>query len=264
MLRQLLGISLAFLFLVLVGSPAQGQKKKKDAPTAPAADLDADYLPPGDHSGKLLSAPLPSSSFILEMTFQSVTQKQGTTQNTQTNNTSMQLTRELQRINQLENQIARARTPQQAAQYTVQLQQAVALAQLYQQKQGNAQGNLQVTSQKKTVEFHAGDDIIVRRLNLPSEYDDKGQPKKYSAEELRKLRGNKPNLPGYEAKLEDLMTGTLVKVTTVAKTKPASSTKKEDKDAADAPKTSVTMIVILGDDPNAKTQVSDKANPKKK
>lgn len=268
MLRQLLGVSL--VFLLLVGSPAVGQKKNKKDDKSPTADLDADYLPPGDHSGKLLSAPLPSSSFILEMSFQSASVKPGTNQNNANNaNASMQVQRELQRINQLERQIQTSRNPQQVAMHQAQLQAAIAQLQLYQQRQGNAQGALDIQTQKKTVEFHASDDIIVRRLNLPSEYDEKGQPKKYSAEELRKLRGNKPNLPGYEAKLEDLTTGTLVKVTTVAKTKPSSSAKKEDKDskdASDAPKTAVTMIVILGDDPNAKTQVSDnqKGNPKKK
>ncbi len=264
MLRQLLGFSL--VGMLLIGAPVEAQKKNtKNQPKTATADIDADTLPPGEFSGKLLSAPMPASGFMVEISYQTTSLKPGARLPNQYNQNN-QLTRHLQQIARLEAQIQSARTPQQAAQHMAQLQMQMAQlqqSQAYNQlRQSGAVNNLmQVTTTKKTVEFHAGDDITVRRLNLPVEFDEKGKPKQYTAEEKRKLKGSKPNLPGYEAKLEDLTTGTIVKVTTAvnkaAKSQASSTATKDEKGVSDQPKTTVTMIMILGDDPNAKTMTGD-------
>src|SRR5262245_51527121 len=44
------------------------------------------------------------------------------------------------------------------------------------------------------------DDVVVRTKELPDKLDEKGNPAKYTPEELQKLKGN-PNLPGYAAEL---------------------------------------------------------------
>jgi hypothetical protein len=51
----------------------------------------------------------------------------------------------------------------------------------------------------------------VRTLSPPVDYDDKGNVKKYTAKELKKLRG-KGNLPGYPADFDSLREGQAVKV----------------------------------------------------
>lgn len=271
MLPKILGISLVGLLLIVV--PAQADKKgNKNQPKTITADMDADHLPPGEFSGKLLSVPMPASDFIVEVSYQSTTLRPGARLPNQSIHASNQLVNNLQRIAQLEAQIQSSRTPQQTASLMIQLRQALVQLQLNQLfgqlRQTSAVNRLfQVTSRKKIVEFHAGDNITVRRLNLPTEYDEKGQAKQYTAAEKRKLKGNKPNLPGYEARLDDLTTGTIVKVTHASRPKSAKSVNKGDKevkDVADQPKTQVTMIVILGEDPNAKTLIGDNQKPRAK
>jgi hypothetical protein len=63
----------------------------------------------------------------------------------------------------------------------------------------------------KTLDFQTGDDIQVRSLHPPAAFDDKGNVRKYTAQELRELRGN-GRLPGYKADLQDLQPGQLVEV----------------------------------------------------
>ncbi len=269
MVPRILGFSL--VGLLLLGAPADAQKKNnKNEPGTVTADMNADSLSPGEFSGKLLSLPMPASGFTVEISYQKLTLRPGARLPSQSFRATNQQASYLRRIAQLQAQIQSARTPQQAAQHVAQLQQTlvqVELSQLYNQvRQTNAINNLfQVTSAKKTVEFHGGDKITVRRLNLPALYDEKGRPKQYTAEEKRQLKGDKPNLPGYEAKLEDLTAGTIVKVTHAKRPRSAPSASKEDKDVkgiTDQPKTQVTMIVILGEDPNARTL--NGANPKRK
>src|SRR6516164_7652528 len=52
----------------------------------------------------------------------------------------------------------------------------------------------------------------MRPLNLPKVFDDDGKVKKYTDAELKEKKGKKANLPGYEAKVEDLRVGQTVKV----------------------------------------------------
>src|SRR5262249_19749027 len=55
-------------------------------------------------------------------------------------------------------------------------------------------------------------DMVVRLLNPPVQYDDKGFPKKYTAAELKELKGDNPKLPGYQGDTSDLKTGIQVRV----------------------------------------------------
>ncbi|HEV2950401.1 MAG TPA: hypothetical protein VGX70_23680, partial [Gemmataceae bacterium] len=69
--------------------------------------------------------------------------------------------------------------------------------------------------------------------NPPVAYDDKGNKKKYTAKELKELRGDS-KLEGYTAGFEDLKTNQYVKVSLVRK--------KTDKNAQQ-PLASVILIV---------------------
>jgi hypothetical protein len=58
----------------------------------------------------------------------------------------------------------------------------------------------------KEFELEFAAKVVLRKLNLPFEYDDKGNPKKYTPAEMAKLKGP-GNLPGYVAKIEDFTPG---------------------------------------------------------
>jgi hypothetical protein len=65
--------------------------------------------------------------------------------------------------------------------------------------------------QPKDVPLRAGDKIRVRNLMPPLEYDDKGNIKKYTKQELKELKGTE-NLPGYNAEYDALRAGQYVTV----------------------------------------------------
>jgi hypothetical protein len=97
---------------------------------------------------------------------------------------------------------------------------------LRQRNQGSAASALQnmarqeanmVTLGPKEVEVQTTDEVKVRLLNPPVAFDDKGKIKKYSAKELKELKGNDPKLPGYNGEFSDLQTGQIVKLTLVRK-----------------------------------------------
>jgi len=306
MLRRLLGLSVLVLMVALVCPlPSSAQKGNKKAPPTPIADVDGGQLPPGEYVGKLLSTPLPNGSFMLQVEYKHMALKPNAKLPNQNSQATQQYQRDLQHIQRLQQQMHSARNPQQAAQHMHQLQQAMMQLQQHQitqqLKQQGQTGNLfQVVTEKKTVDFHVGDEVTVRLLNLPPEYDDKGKlkpPPSPGSEEYKKLKGSNTKLPGFEAKPEDLKVGATVKVVQV-KPKPPTPVKseaenklttkekekeltKEEKEAlakeakeakeaaakeakeaaANAPKVIVSTILILGDDPNAASTVGGNKKP---
>lgn len=77
-------------------------------------------------------------------------------------------------------------------------------------------------------------------------FDDKGNIKVYTPENLKKLKGSNPNLPGYEAKPDNIIPGHLVTI---------SLAKQENKIFA-------SMIIVTGKDGSPKPD--NKPAPKKK
>jgi hypothetical protein len=157
-----------------------------------------------------------------------------------------------------------------------QMRQVMYMNRLFNQAAIQAAPNVKIASGFKEFDVEAIDNVVVRRLNLPFEYDDKGNVKKYTKDELDKLKGKDKSLPGYEAKYEDLQAGQIVRVYMVKpKAKPKDDPKADKNDPKvdkvegkdkkgedmqpDPPQ--VRMIVILADaDPNAR----DNPRPKKK
>jgi hypothetical protein len=90
-----------------------------------------------------------------------------------------------------------------------------------------------------------GDDVKVRRMTLPVDFDDKGKPKKYTQKEKDELRGPDKKLPGYTAGLEDLKAGQLIDVYLVRKAGAPKNPK--DKDAMAEYEPRASMIVIITD-----------------
>ncbi len=267
---------------------ASGADDKKTGGTSKKEDmLDADKLSPGRFSGKLLSLPAPNSSFNVEVPTNRLELKNpGQAVNPTVQKAFSAYTRDVQRVNQLQNQVQQATNPKAYQQAMQQLQNAMnqaeqALNNAMQAAQNPANSPYKVVTDKKTVEFHTGEQMVVRTLMLPLEYDDKGQPKKYSPEDVKKLKGPDPKMPGYEAKLEDLKTGTNVLIT-LGPTEASSTGKKDpekkdpdkkepEKKDADKPatpnadmthRTVVTMILILNAEDHAATTRPDKKGKK--
>jgi hypothetical protein len=127
------------------------------------------------------------------------------------------------------------------------------LVQLIRDAQDVPQNLFTVKEAHQDVHAVPADDIKVRLLQPPEAFDDKGNPKKYTAQELKELKGP-DNLPGYTGTLDDVKANQLVLVTLARKVgKPA---KPADKPAKDADKDKerekdnpllVRMLVVLGE-----------------
>jgi len=146
--------------------------------------------------------------------------------------------REAQALNRAKQQLAATRCPKQAAQLKQQIKQHQ--ARLYSNTQEMQIGTLE--------------EAQVRLVNPPTELDEKGQPKKYTKEELIKVKGD-PQLPGFKGKFSDLQTGQIVQITLLRrKDAPVARPKvpmnvKDSKDAdpqlvnAAMPKTNLIVVV---------------------
>jgi hypothetical protein len=104
----------------------------------------------------------------------------------------------------------------------------------------------------KEVEWGTADEVKVRNNNPPAQFDDKGRIKRYTAKELKELKGN-DKLPGFPAEFSDLKAGQVVQVTLLPR-KPAPRGPKRGKDsegeAAEDNGPKISHIVILSQPKN--------------
>ena len=98
----------------------------------------------------------------------------------------------------------------------------------------------------KTVELQVGDEMKVRLSDPPVAFDEKGKPKKYTAKELRELKGDS-KLPGFPADMSNLANDQLLQVQLVVPKKKTVSKEKDDKTAEN--KLIASVVVILSDGP---------------
>lgn len=119
--------------------------------------------------------------------------------------------------------------------------------------------SFRVQQVSRDIELSAHDDLKVRVLYPPAEFDEKGRPKRYTSAELKELKGPDPKLPGYMADFDSLKPEQVVRVTVMGK-KPTMPQKAgarlktaKDKDvdpeegAAEEERPFATMIVILAE-----------------
>jgi hypothetical protein len=201
------------------------------APTPPAKgkDIDAANLPAHVYSGKLVSVPDADRMFTLAVSYPEIVPNPNY-------KPDRNIQREINRINQLQAQAARSRNPRQVQsdinqinQLSVQLQRRIA------QAQANA---IKIVQRTANVDFQAEENVKVRIMALPEAFDDKGNIKKYTAEELKELKGKDSHLPGYESTMAALKPGQTVRVLLkhhhapkpTAPTSPGGSLKDADKD----------------------------------
>jgi hypothetical protein len=156
-------------------------------------------------------------------------------------NAQAEILKKQQHIVQRQVEIMRNRNPVQRQQQMVQLLREA------QQAPANL---ITIKEVRQDVRAVPADDMKVRLLQLPAAYDDKGNLKKYTAKELKELKGP-DNLPGYTGTLEDVKTNQLVLVSLARKPIKAGDKKEKDTDKApDKDKDNplvIRMIVVLGD-----------------
>jgi hypothetical protein len=129
------------------------------------------------------------------------------------------------------------------------------------QAQQSPQDLYQVKEYKKDVKLRAAEDMKVRTLEPPVDYDDKGHVKKYTKKELKELKGP-GNLPGYTADFDSLRANQVVRVylakkkdapkKAVKKKGKAKDKDKEDDEDKEDDKPEVVMVVVLRDPPAEK------------
>jgi hypothetical protein len=137
-------------------------------------------------------------------------------------------------------QIMRTRNPAQRYREMVQLVQHV------RQLARTEQNLFHIREAHKDIGLEAAHDMKVRTMFLPVVNDDKGYRKKYTAQEIRELRG-KGNLPGYSAELDALAANQVVTVYIVMKKPSAKEGDKETKDPPSETRPVVSMILIQSD-----------------
>ena len=232
------------LTVLLLALAAIAADKKKDP--APKGANPADYQALADAhavTGKLLSVGCSVKSLSLRVYYQVLQPNP---------NAGMGRANGMQHLLREQQQIMRTRNPWLRAQKLQRFEIDV----INQQNRAINQ-TFKVVGEHKEFDLQATPDAVVRYLELPTQYDDKGNPIKYTAAELKELKGKNPDLPGYTADFDKLAPGQTVRVT-LAKPK-ADKDKPKDKDAADDKKPQVSMIVIVAEAPQ-----TDKPAPKAK
>jgi len=116
--------------------------------------------------------------------------------------------------------------------------------------------SMKVATEWVEVEIPIKETTKIRTKTPLQVYDDKGNIKKYSPEELKTLKGTNPNLPGYEVKIDELTPGAVIEVTLNR-----SPGKKDDK--KDDDKVFATMIMVIGKDATFKPPVDNSKTKKK-
>jgi hypothetical protein len=259
-----------FFLALLLALPAFADDKK--------TPVDSDKLTPGDFTGKLKATPGSDRSFTLTVEYQHLELKNAN-QLPKSNAALRNLTKDAQKVSRLQQQVANAKKPQDQVKRLTELQNAVAQLQLQAARANiDIQQLFKVVTNKKNIDFHAAEDVKVRTLIEPVTFDEKGNVKRYSKEELKELKGKDSKLPGYESSFDQLQAGQILKVTLARAKEPAKSEKDKDSDkdddkdkdkdtdkdkAADknADKKSEVTLIIIKSDPTTSSDTSKPSKP---
>jgi hypothetical protein len=165
------------------------------------------------------------------------------------NNATNRYVRQMNRLMQQQQQAMNIQNPIRRLQ---KLQQLAAQGQALQLTPPVGPSPYQMATAYKDFAAEVPEAVVVRRLNLPMEYDEKGNVKEYSDKEKKELRGKDPKMPGYAAKWDDVQIGQKVKLY-LGKKKAAEKGKKNPPKADD-------MEAAKADDKGA-PKAADKEKP---
>jgi hypothetical protein len=251
------------LALGILAPFATADDKKSPGTDDKTKHVDADTLPNGSYTGKLLQVPDDNGKFSAQVEVTRYEPKDP--KHPEAYAKAMErVTHDQEHIAKLELELAKAKKPQDQANKLKQIE--TAQGQLERHMEQAAQ-DVKVVKEHKTVDFQLSRDAKVRIMTLPARFDDEGKIKPYTEEERKALKGDNPKLPGYEAKLTDLKANDPVRLRFwhPVKDKTTDSATDSDKDSKTTSATQkgvVTEIVILNDDKSDKDKAKD--SPSKK
>jgi hypothetical protein len=203
--------ALAVLAALACAVPAQAQRDKKDKKTGTIVDAE-DALKPGVLVGKLDRVADNSIVVRTDIERLELRDKNG---GRNASRQQLQLIRRQQQLERARRELARARKPQDQLREMREYQRQVArIQQDAARTAARGQANLfKVVKDHKDYLIELDEDAKVQALFPPLDYDDKGEPKKYTDAELKELavKGTKP--PRYKASTEALRSGQKVTVT---------------------------------------------------
>lgn len=216
--------TLAGLTMLALTLSAQAQKDKKKPPAkgqaAPVVDAEK-ALKPGTISGKAMAVTETSIQLRVEYQHLELKNPGGAGGKGGGGNQQAQLIRQQQQIAQAQMRVRMAKNPREAYQAMQQLQGMVQRAQMEAMrgqggKGGAANSPYKVVTDSKEFNVELSGKVEFR-VNNPSflagmTFDDMGNPKKFTNEELKELKGA-ANLPGYKATAVDVKTGATVTIT---------------------------------------------------
>jgi hypothetical protein len=126
-------------------------------------------------------------------------------------------------------------------------------------------GPPRIQTTRKPFVLDVADEVEVRMMEMPLAFDDMGRPRKHTPEEVKELKGDNPNIPGYRSDYERLRVGQIVDVS-FRPLQPASAPdpgRDTPGKVDNSPR--VTLIVVLSDgDAAAAARKGDAERKKKK
>jgi hypothetical protein len=224
--------------LLLFALPALAADKK-EIPTTPQDYSQLATLT--EITGKLTSFDSTAKTVTIEVDYQ-VLEPNPKANNAASNNHLAHLLHRQQEIMHTRNPIQRAMQMQR-------LMQDVAATQA--RMEANA---FKVITERKEFDIQGGDNAKVRLQDLSARFDEKGNPKPYTADEKKDLKGTDSKMPGYNADWTDLKAGQIVKLTlSKHHDDPKDKDAKDNNDnkdkgkTKDAPKPEASVILIVKD-----------------
>jgi hypothetical protein len=252
-------VSLAIVGSILLGlghANAQVIETNPDQTGPKTQQTTTETLPPGEYVGKLLSVNASRNSVVLQVTIHRKVLKNPDGPARTFEQISNDIDKDTDRIGKVQRDavISRSlaeyqRKRQEADKETSKFQQGLQkqLNQL-QDQHFNPQPVEYVTlSERKDAQLTTAKDVKVRLRELPTIDDDGRVRTKYTADEVRKLKGDDPDQPGYNGKLRNLNPGEFVRVTVAPKQVVVASDDKgeEVKRQNRANATEVTAIIVI-------------------
>jgi hypothetical protein len=107
-------------------------------------------------------------------------------------------------------------------------------------------GRPRVKQEAKDYQLQAADDVVVRVLERPYKFDDKGKPIPWTPEELKELKGPDARLPGYHSEFDSLKPGQFVTVAFGSRFLLRDKDGKERAESSAKGRDRVTLIVVVG------------------
>jgi hypothetical protein len=215
MRRAMFGLGLGIVLLLVswsVADDTKGTSTKKEPPRKAAREkpIKTDFF-----TGKLIRVEGAQRTLAVRVTAKIPQENTGAAQN----------------IANLKLQLLSSRDPNTIRSITAQMAQNQATLINYKDK-------------SKDVEIEVADNLKIRTLIEPVEYDDKGKPRRLTTKERAELKGPDPKLPGYEADFDNLKVDQTVTVY-VPQKKSTGKSKLKDLVFDNKEKLKAVMIVIL-------------------